>query len=208
MEIKNNSIKEYYIIAIALVFIDQLTKIAIKGFSLFGIEHKGMSLGQSIPVIGDLLRITYVENQGMAFGIEFGILKILLSLFSVAASILLVILIKKLKDSDAYVKIGFALILAGAAGNLIDRVFYGVIYGGFPLFYGRVVDFLEFDIPDIELWGNLWTHFPVFNVADSCVTLGVIILLLFHKRIPNLSDLFKKYPKPQQLSTDIHDNDL
>jgi signal peptidase II len=195
MNFKKQNNTTFFLIAIALVIIDQLSKISIKGFNLFGIVHHGMTIGDRIPAIDGLLNIAYVENEGMAFGIEFGVMKIALSLFSVAASIILIIIIRKLKESDVVMKFGFSLILAGAFGNLIDRVFYGVFYGGLPLFFGRVVDFLEVNIPDVVIFGKTFENFFVFNVADSCVTCGVVILLLFHKQLPNFNELFAKKPK-------------
>lgn len=126
----------------------------------------------------------------MAFGIEFGAGKIFLSLFSILASIGLAWLIVKISHKSLGILIGFTLIFAGAVGNLIDRVFYGVLYGEAPLFYGKVVDFIQVDIPDIEFLG--WTHFPIFNIADSCVTVGVVILLIFHKHLPDIHEIFPK----------------
>jgi signal peptidase II len=76
------------------------------------------------------------------------------------------------------------LILAGAFGNFIDRMFYGVIYGNSPLFYGLVVDFIQVDIPDITFNSITYTHWPVFNIADSCVSIGMVFLLFFNKFIP------------------------
>ena len=76
-----NKVNWYFIIAILLVFLDQATKLAIRGFTFAGIEHDGLMIGQMISVIGDFLQITYVENEGMAFGISFGPAKIFLSLF-------------------------------------------------------------------------------------------------------------------------------
>jgi signal peptidase II len=193
----------YFISVFILVLIDQITKVAVKGFDIFGITHQGMFLGDSFSVIGDFLRITFVENEGMALGIKFGAGKIFLSLFSIIATIALFIYLKKLKPYDFWVKLSIMLILSGAFGNLIDRVFYGVFYGESPLFYGKVVDFIQVDIPDITipeinifnstfLPELTYTHWPVFNVADSCVSCGVVLLLIFHKRIPTMKEVFKK----------------
>jgi signal peptidase II len=66
-------------------------------------------------------------------------------------------------------------------GNLIDRVFYGVLYADAPLFYGRVVDFIDFDFFDFSILGYQLTRWPVFNIADAAVTVGVIMLLIFHR---------------------------
>ncbi len=198
---KKNKYYYFYILAALLVLFDQFTKLLFKDIfgiaNIFGLQNDYAPSG-SIPVFGDFVQFVYVENEGMAFGITFGSFKILLSLFSVVASAALVYLIYKIKDSHFAVKLGFALILAGATGNLIDRCFYGLIFNEGPLFYGRVVDFIQVDIPDIRLFGRQYTHFPVFNVADSCVTCGAILLILFNKKIPHIS--FSKADAQQNCS--------
>jgi signal peptidase II len=188
---KKNRIAIFFIISILLIILDQITKILIKQY--FGIAHTGegysMSNYQNIKIIGNFLQFTYVENEGMAFGISFGAAKIILSLFSIIASIGLIWYLYKIKDYSVWIKTGIALILAGAVGNLIDRVFYGVIFNYAPIFYGRVIDFVQVDIPDIHLGFINYTYFPVFNIADSCVTVGVVFLLIFRKGIPTLAKI-------------------
>jgi signal peptidase II len=186
---KSNKSNLFFLIASVIIIIDQATKLAIKGFSIFGINHEGMLIGQSFSVIGEFLKITFVENAGMAFGISFGAGKIFLSIFSIIASIALGWYLYKLRNYNIWIKIGIMLIFAGAIGNLIDRVFYGIFYNESPLFYGRVVDFIQVDIPDINLFGLHYTHWPVFNVADSCVTIGVVLLIIFNKKIPAFREL-------------------
>jgi signal peptidase II len=176
-------------LATLLIIFDQITKISVKGFNFFGINHKGMEYGENIKVLGDFLQWTYIENPGMAFGITFGSGKIFLSLFSVFASIALIFLIKQISNFKYQIRLGFSLIFAGAVGNLIDRVFYGVIYGEMPLFYGKVVDFILVDIPDIDFMGLYYTHWPVFNIADSCVSCGVVLLLIFNLYIPTFEEI-------------------
>jgi len=176
-----------FVLALLLIILDQSTKVFFKGFNLLGIHHQGLVYGEQVPVIGTFLQWTYIENAGMAFGIEFGWGKIFLSLFSVIASLFLAYLIIRIRKSPLPVLIGFSLVFAGAVGNLIDRVFYGVIFGEGALFYGRVVDFIQVDIPDIRFLG--WQYFPIFNVADSCVTVGVIILILFHSQLPDFDKI-------------------
>lgn len=188
----SNRNKYFFIGAIALVILDQLTKLYVKGFDFLGFGSEGMALGSSISLIGDFVRITYVENRGMAFGIEFGWGKIFLSLFSIIASIGLIYYLHKLQKFSGWVRTGIMFILAGALGNLVDRVFYGVIFDSAPVFYGSVVDFIMVDIPDISVLGFNYTHWPVFNIADSCVSVGVVFLLLFHKRIPTMREVFPK----------------
>lgn len=175
----------YFLIAFLLILLDQITKITIKGFNLFGYEHKGFYLGESVPVIGETVTFTFVENPGAAFGLEFGAAKILLSIFSVVAGFGLAWYLWKLEGYNNWARTGIMLIFSGAVGNMIDRVFYGVIYQESPLFYGKVVDFIRVDIPDI--FGM--THWPVFNVADSCVSIGVVILLFVHNKLPSISKI-------------------
>ena len=174
----------YLIAAFVLVLIDQITKVAVKGFNLFGLHHEGMHLGESFPVFGEIVRITFVENPGMAFGVEFGSGKIVLTLFSLVASFALVYYLRVISNANRWIRIAIMLILAGAFGNFIDRMFYGVLYEEGPLFYGLVVDFIQIDIPDITIGTLTYTHWPVFNVADSCVTSGMILLILFNKHLP------------------------
>lgn len=191
MEIENyekkSNIRYFFILSIILIIIDQATKLYFKGFNFLGINHIGLDYGAQVPVIGTYLQWTYIENAGMAFGIEFGWGKIFLSIFSIIASIFLAYLLIKIKEEPLPIRIGFSLIFAGAVGNLIDRVFYGVIFGEAPLFYGRVVDFIQVDIPDIAFLG--WQYFPIFNIADSCVTVGVVFLIIFHSKLPDFENL-------------------
>jgi signal peptidase II len=202
METTNKSTNIYYIIATLLIVADQVTKFLVKGFPFFGINYKGMQLGESFEVIGDFVKFTFVENPGMAFGISFGWGKIFLSLFSVLASIGLAIIIKKISFTHTVIRIGTMLIFAGATGNLIDRCFYGVIFGENPLFYGYVVDFIEVNIPDVNVFGYQYTSWPVFNIADSCVFVGVILMMIFNAKIPSLQELKQGYYTPQIEKTD------
>jgi signal peptidase II len=172
------SVRRPLTIAAMLVVLDQVTKVLVKGFDLFGVVHEGMFLGESRPLLGDALRLTFVENPGMAFGIEWGNAKIILTLLTIGIVLLIVRMIMQAPESARIVRFSLTLLLGGAVGNLIDRMFYGVLYGEGPLFYGKVVDFLQVDIPDVSLFGELYTHWPVFNVADSCVSVGVVTLLI------------------------------
>jgi signal peptidase II len=185
---KNNSAL-LYAISIVLILSDQISKILVKGFDSFGILHHGFQYGERIEIIGNIVQFTFVENPGMAFSIEFGAGKIFLSLFSIIASILLAIYIKKIGDKPFGYKLSVLLIFAGATGNMIDRVFYGITYGYGSLFYGKVVDFILVDIPDINIFGRYYDYFPVFNIADSCVSVGIVLLLFYHKHIPSLAEL-------------------
>ncbi len=161
---------------------DQATKLMIKGFSIpaLGLHVQGIPLGSSISVIGDFARLTYIENPGMAFGIDVGG-KLFFSLFSVIASVGILLYLYKMRNERLLFRFSLALILGGAVGNLIDRVFYGVLFSDGMLFYGKVVDFIDVDFFNINIFGYHLSRFPIFNVADSSVTIGVLILLIFHR---------------------------
>lgn len=172
-------------VSLGVVIVDQISKLLVKGFFLpfLHLNFEGMYLGQMIPIWGDFFRITFVENPGMAFGYNPGdSFKLIISIFSLVASIGLIFYLYVIRNKSLTLRIAIALILGGAVGNLIDRTFYGVIYNYAPIFYGRVVDFLDFDFFDFTLFGRSYDRWPVFNVADAAVTVGVLILLFFYKK--------------------------
>lgn len=171
-------------LTLAVFITDQFSKLAVKGFSIpfLNVNWEGMDYGQSINVIGKFLRITFVENPGMAFGLDVGpIQKLFLSLFTFAAAAALLYYLYKSRNRSLALRLGLALILAGALGNLIDRAFYGVFFGYAPLLYGHVVDFIQVEFWDFTLFGHTYETWPIFNVADSAVTIGVAIILIFHR---------------------------
>jgi signal peptidase II len=174
-------------VTFGVVLLDQVTKLLVKGFALpvFDYYHQGMLLGQSIPVLGDFFRLTFVENPGMAFGIEIGG-RLFLAIFSMFASIGIFYYIYRIRNESFVVRLTLALILGGAIGNLIDRTFYGVIFGEAPLFYGKVVDFIDMDFFNINFLGIHMDRFAVFNVADSSVSIGIVLMLLFHKKFTDI----------------------
>jgi signal peptidase II len=172
-------------LSFAVVVIDQVSKLMVKGFSIpfLNINYEGMYLGQMIPVFGDFFRLTFVENPGMAFGYDPGSnFKLIISIFSLVASIGLIFYLYVIRDKSWSLKIAIALILGGAVGNLIDRAFYGLLFDYAPLFYGKVVDFFDVDFFDFTLFGRSYDRWPVFNIADAAVTIGVLILVLFYKK--------------------------
>ena len=166
-----------------IVIADQISKFMIKGIDIpfLGISFRGMPLGNSIPVFGDFLRITFIENPGMAFGIEVVDGKIFLTMFSIAASIGILFYLYLMRSEKLLFRLSLALILGGAIGNMIDRVFYGVIYGESSLFHGKVVDFIDADFFNIDFLGFQLSRFWVFNIADASVSIGVVMMLLFHR---------------------------
>ena len=139
-----------YGLIVVIVALDQWSKWAIKtSFNLY----------QSKPVIQDLLHFTYVTNDGMAFGLSFPGGKHVLLIMTILLTGFIVGFLWKEKNGHPLIKYGLALILSGAIGNLIDR-----------LLYGKVVDFLDLMI------GNF--HWYIFNIADSSVTIGMILFIV------------------------------
>lgn len=125
-----------------VIIVDQVSKFLVKGLKIesLGFNLPGMYYGTSKPVLGEFFKITYIENPGMAFGINIGP-KLFLTLFTIGASVMIFIYIYRHRHESLLLRTSLALILAGAIGNLIDRTFYGVIYNYAPFFEGRVVDF-------------------------------------------------------------------
>ncbi len=173
-----------FLIAVAVILLDQATKFCIKGFDIpsLGIKVTGMYLGESIPVLGEFFKITFTENPGMAFGFDPGSnFKLWISLFSLVASIGLLFYLYIIRSKSFSLRLAIALILGGAVGNLIDRMFYGIIFDYAPLFYGKVVDFFDFDFFNFTILGRSYERWPIFNIADAAVSTGVLILMFFYK---------------------------
>ena len=178
-------------VSLAVLIIDQLSKLYIKGFSfpIFNIQHRGMYQGQRIPIWGDLFNITFIENSGIAFGINFGSeFKLLVSLFTMMAVIALFYYLIRIKDKPLSLRLSVALIIGGAAGNLIDRIFYGMLYGYSGLFYGKVVDFFDIRIFNLLLFDKIFGSY-VFNIADAALTAGVIMLMFAYRKKESVVDL-------------------
>ena len=166
-----------------LVLLDQLTKQLVRGIHIpaLGISLEGLQYGVSKPILGDFFRLTYIENPGMAFGIDVGG-KLFFSIFSILVSVAILLYMYRVRRESLGFRVALAMILGGAVGNLIDRVFYGLIFDGAPLFYGKVVDFFDVDFFDINILGYQLPRWPVFNIADASVTVGVLLLLIFHRQ--------------------------
>ncbi|MEO6812468.1 MAG: lipoprotein signal peptidase [Ginsengibacter sp.] len=195
--------RKIFLLICLIVIADQALKIYIK-------TH--YHAGESHPVIGEWFRLYFIENEGMAYGWKFGGEwgKMLLTLFRLAAVIFGVFYIKKIIEKKYHP--GFiicvALIFSGALGNLIDSMFYGLIFDSsstdilnvakiFPphgyagFLHGNVVDMLYFPIirnatfPSwIPVWGGQDFEFfrPIFNLADASISTGIIAILLFQNR--------------------------
>lgn len=172
-----------------IVAADQVTKLYVKGIKIpfLGIDIQGMTYQSSVNVIGNFFKITFIENPGMAFGMQIGG-KLFLSLFTIFATLLLIGFLYKNRNESLLLRISLSFILGGAIGNLIDRIFYGKIYDYAPLFYGKVVDFLHFDFPNFSIFGKNIYSWPIFNIADIFVTIGFLMILIGYKRIFNSDD--------------------
>jgi signal peptidase II len=191
-------------VTFGIILADQVSKFLVKGISIpfLGINIQGLPIGTSMPLLGNTLRLTYIENAGMAFGIDVGG-KLFFSIFSILASIGIFIYLYRIRNEHFSFRLSLAMILGGALGNLVDRVFYGIFYGEGPLFYGKVVDFIDMDFFNISIFGYHLNRWPVFNIADACVTCGVILLLLTHgktKRVEAENPESAEIPQGEQNS--------
>ena len=136
-------------LSVLIVVLDQLTKFIV---------HSSMNLYDSIQVIPYLLNFTYIRNEGIAFGIYFEGAETIFIVLPILITIYLFYLLKSEEFQDKFSQIALFLIIAGAVGNIIDRIFRGY-----------VVDFIDFHLNGM--------HWYVFNIADSSVTIGLIFLL-------------------------------
>ena len=203
--------KKLLLLGVLLVVIDQIIKIVVK---------TNMEIGQHIHVIGNWFQILFIENEGMAFGMKFGgsVGKFLLSFFRLGLFAALCwwisSLVRKSVDENGGqalledgtprvptgVLLGLTLITAGALGNIIDSLFYGIIFDYAPFMFGKVVDMFYFPIIDTTwpdwvpfVGGNDFLFFaPVFNFADSCVTVGALYLIFFQYKF------FARNDEPEQ----------
>lgn len=135
-------------LSVMIVVLDQGTK---------AIVTDQISLGESIPVIGELVKFTHIKNPGMAFGLRLGN-RLFFTIFSSVASVVILLYVIRMRDHALTPLVALTLILGGAVGNLIDRIRFG-----------EVTDFI-----DVGISSYRW---PVFNVADSAVTIGMTILV-------------------------------
>lgn len=189
-----------WLVVLLVLLIDQTSKVIVK---------TTMTLGQGIPVFQNWFYIYFIENEGMAFGMQFSgeYGKLILSIFRIVAVVFIGWYIHKLILQKAHkgLIVSISMIMAGALGNIIDSAFYGMLFsestfftpatflpegGGYAsLLHGKVVDMLYFplitaDLPSwLPVWGGREFIFfrPVFNFADASITTGVFILLIFQK---------------------------
>jgi len=180
---------QFFYLAFFLIFLDQFIKLLV---------HYNMPLYSEISLIGNFIKLHHIENPGMAFGINFDFkyTKLILTLFRLFASVAIGMYLKYIivKNVNKTFILSTTMIFSGAVGNVIDSVFYGILLNNahknapFELFNGQVIDMFFIDIWEgylpsyIPFLGDsfisLW---PVFNVADSLIFIGVFILIIFQK---------------------------
>lgn len=180
---------KYFLFAIGLILLDQLVKMLV---------HFNMEMGSigEIKIFGDWFKIHYTLNPGMAFGMQLGSVygKLLLTSFRIVAMGVIVYYLYNLIKTGAIEGLRWcvAAILAGAIGNLVDSIFYGIWLDNAPydapmaLFHGQVIDMFYFNLWEGKLpaflGGGDYSLWPIFNIADSCIFLGVMFILIYQKR--------------------------
>jgi signal peptidase II len=187
---------KYFWSAFGVVVIDQMVKLLVK-FS--------MHPYQEVKVLGDFCRINFIENKGAAFGLTIADLlakvgiglgdetaKLILTLFSILAVVVIIYLLQQVRNAQSSLPYFLAMILGGAIGNIIDRVFYGVWFAGINdyeggLLHGRVVDMFYVDMVHGKFLGMDIDLLPVFNVADAAITVGIVAIIFFQRRFFNLA---------------------
>jgi signal peptidase II len=189
---------KFYLLSLFIIFLDQIVKMVV---------HYNMEMGLAgqIVLIGDWLKLHYTLNPGMAFGVELGSAygKLILSLFRLVAMFGIGYYLYYLARRNAHPGLLWcvALILGGAIGNLIDSIFYGVLLDNAPYdaptpwFHGQVIDMFYIDIWEgiLPYWipligGTPMSLWPIFNVADSAIFIGVVVILLNQSRFLSTPD--------------------
>lgn len=161
MKKKLSHIKIFLLVAFISFALDMLSKELISSM---------MKLHESIPIIDNILRLTYIKNEGIAFGLLQGIPHILLFI-SIVVLAIIIYLTKRISTQKISIQIAFGLIIGGALGNIVDRIRFS-----------SVRDFLDVGI-------NQQLRWPIFNIADSVVFIGVILILIFYEENSKTEDV-------------------
>lgn len=169
-------------ISLIIIVIDQITKFLVKGFNIpFLGKVKGISYHSSIEVIHNFIYLTKVENYGIAFGLEFGNkFRFIVIILTIISILILLAYLYLIREKSFKIRLSVALIIAGAFGNLIDRIFYAVIFNqNGKLFQGKVVDFIQIKLFEFSLFGKTIDSLPIFNIADLSILAGVLMILYY-----------------------------
>lgn len=186
---KTHKLYKYFLLSFAVILLDQAVKLLV---------HYNMDPGLAgeVKILGSWLKIHYVLNPGMAFGLKLGSVygKLILTLFRLVATVGIAYYMSLLVKRKAHTGLIWcvALILAGAVGNVVDSTFYGVFLNNAPAgsptpwFHGQVIDMIYLDIWEGHLpkWmgGQYYALWPIFNIADSAIFVGVAIILVMQRR--------------------------
>jgi signal peptidase II len=202
---------KFFFVAFGIVLLDQLVKLAVK-FTMQPYEE--------IKLLGEFFRINYIENKGAAFGLTIADLmqklgidlseetaKLALTLFSVLAVMVLVYLLQQVRNAGNSLPFFLAMILGGATGNIIDRVFYGAWFAGINdyeggLLHGRVVDMFYVNLVHGKFLGMEMNLLPVFNIADAAIAVGIIAIIFFQRTYFRASEPTRSVVPPEVAATE------
>ncbi|HEY9117780.1 MAG TPA: lipoprotein signal peptidase [Roseivirga sp.] len=193
--------QKFFLLTILIVIIDQAVKLLVH-------YHMTMGPGGEISLLGDWFKLHYILNKGMAFGLSFGSAygKLFLTLFRLVAIAFIIIGLRRLRLKNYHPGLLWCIagILGGAIGNLIDSIFYGVLFDNAPYnsitpwFHGQVIDMLYFDVWEgyvadwVPFWGGkkiaLW---PIFNIADAAIFCSVLLIVIFQNRFLKTSNSYR-----------------
>lgn len=194
---------KYYLLSLVIIILDQAVKMLV---------HYHMDLHEEILVLGDWFKLHYTLNPGMAFGLQIGSEygKLVLSIFRLVAMVGIAFYLQLLAKRGVHPGLLWctALILGGAIGNVIDSTLYGVLLNNAPYdsptpwFHGQVIDMFYLDVWEgiVPDWipfigGEFYSLWPIFNIADASIFVGVTIILVMQRRF-----FAEKQPAPEQVS--------